>query len=81
MLHDLARQQKIIAEIRGSGLMIGIQLAQPCAAALKIALMQTGYLVGAVGANVIRLLPPLILDTADIPAFVAALGHALKEVC
>jgi predicted acetylornithine/succinylornithine family transaminase len=81
LLHDLAGQQPAIAELRGSGLMIGIQLAQPCAAALKNALMQAGYLVGSVGAHVIRLLPPLILDTAELPAFIAALEHALKEVC
>lgn len=79
-LQELASGQPAIAEIRGSGLMIGIQLAQPCAAAVKIALMQAGYLVGAVGAHVIRLLPPLILDAAEIPAFIAALDQVLEEV-
>ncbi|MDW7657948.1 MAG: acetylornithine transaminase [Bacillota bacterium] len=80
-LQDLARRQSAITEVRGAGLMVGIQLANPCAAAVKTALMQTGYLVGSVGAHVIRLLPPLILDAAEIPLFVTALDTALKEVC
>ena len=61
------------------GLMIGVELTSPCAAAIKTDLLQAGYLIGSVGDRIIRLLPPLILDPAEIPAFIAALGDALKS--
>ena len=68
-----------ISEVRGIGLMIGIELARPCAAAVKALLMDKGYLVGSVGDSVIRLLPPLILPKDTIAPFVSALHDAIKE--
>jgi predicted acetylornithine/succinylornithine family transaminase len=69
-----------ISEIRGVGLMIGIGLAQPLAVAVKNRLAERGFLVGSVGDTTIRLLPPLILQTGDLPPFLAALRQVLTEV-
>jgi acetylornithine/N-succinyldiaminopimelate aminotransferase len=75
----LPRLPQQIREVRGAGLMIGIELAKPCAAAVKNLMMDKGYLVGSVGESVIRLLPPLILPEDTIAPFAAALHDALKE--
>lgn len=51
-----------IREIRGKGLMIGIELETPCADLVKAALGK-GLLINVTADRVIRLLPPLIIDT------------------
>ena len=55
-----------IREIRGRGLMIGIELGGPCAHLVREA-MDAGVLINVTAGSVVRLLPPLILtdDEAD----------------
>ncbi len=48
-----------VTEVRGQGLMIGIELAKPCGDLVKLALDQ-GLLINVTADNVIRLLPPLV---------------------
>lgn len=79
-LRSLAASQPLIREVRGAGLMIGIELASPKAAAVKALMFEKGYLVGSVGESVIRLLPPLILPEDAIAPFVATLQDTLMEV-
>lgn len=50
-----------IREIRGKGLMIGIELQTPCAELVKAALAK-GLLINVTADRVVRLLPPLIID-------------------
>ncbi|MBC7765748.1 MAG: aspartate aminotransferase family protein [Hyphomonadaceae bacterium] len=68
-----------VAQVRGKGLMIGIQLTEPSAVQVKNALFEKGFLVGSVGTNVIRCLPPLIITQADIDAFVDAFTKIIEE--
>ena len=67
----------IITDIRGFGLMIGIQLGQDKALDVKNELFERGFLVGSVGVSVIRLLPPLIITRGDIDTFVEALEQVI----
>ena len=55
-----------LVEIRGQGLMIGIELAKPCGDLVKQA-AQAGLLISVTADSVVRLLPPLIMnqDEAD----------------
>jgi acetylornithine aminotransferase len=53
-----------VTEVRGQGLMIGIELAKPCGDLVKLALDQ-GLLINVTADNVIRLLPPLVFTQAD----------------
>jgi acetylornithine/N-succinyldiaminopimelate aminotransferase len=53
-----------IAEIRGQGLMIGIELSKPCGALVQQALEQ-GLLINVTSENVIRLLPPLVFTQEE----------------
>jgi acetylornithine aminotransferase len=67
-----------VADVRGSGLLLGIVLTGPVAADVKDALVQKGFLVNNAQPDVIRLAPPLILTTAQADAFLAALSEVLS---
>ena len=60
-----ARFPKVIAEVRGVGLMIGIECAVPNNE-LQAKLREKGLLTALAGGNVIRILPPLIIGEAEI---------------
>jgi acetylornithine/N-succinyldiaminopimelate aminotransferase len=53
-----------VKEIRGQGLMIGIELDKPCGDLVKQALAK-GLLINVTADNVIRLLPPLIMTQGE----------------
>jgi acetylornithine/N-succinyldiaminopimelate aminotransferase len=67
----------LVTGIRGSGLLVGITLAQPVAARATAAALDAGYIVNDVAPDVIRLAPPLILTTAQVDEFAAALPAIL----
>lgn len=74
------RFPEFIEEIRGRGLMIGIDFTEPCAAAVRDALLSRRVLVNATGPSTLRLLPPLILSTDDIDLFCARLAAVFSEL-
>jgi acetylornithine aminotransferase len=53
-----------ITEVRGMGLMIGIETAQPCGELVKQAL-DAGLIINVTADNVIRMLPPLVMNEAE----------------
>lgn len=61
-----------VVDIRGRGLMLGIELDRPCAALVGTAL-QTGLLINVTADRVIRLLPPLILERTEADLLVQQL--------
>jgi acetylornithine aminotransferase len=67
-----------VVEIRGQGLMIGIELAKPCGDLVKLAL-NNGLLVNVTADNVIRLLPPLIMSQAEAQLLVDGLCPLIKN--
>ncbi len=69
----------LIDHVRGAGLLLGIVLGRPLAGAVERALEQAGFLVNAIGPEVIRLAPPLIISDQDVSAFLRALPGALRS--
>lgn len=67
-----------IEEIRGTGLLIGIELDRPCAELVGKALEQ-GLLINVTADKVIRLLPPLILSDDEAKQLVDTLSNLIKE--
>jgi len=65
-----------IREVRGLGLMIGIELKDK-AGPVAQALMQEGVLVLLAGTTVLRLLPPLVITRAQVDRVVGALAKVL----
>jgi acetylornithine aminotransferase len=54
-----------VREIRGAGLMLGIELDRPCGELLRRAL-DAGLLISVTADSVVRLLPPLVIQPAEI---------------
>jgi acetylornithine and succinylornithine aminotransferases len=67
-----------VTEIRGQGLMLGIELAQPCGVLTQRA-ADKGLLISVTADNVIRLVPSLILTPADADEIVAVLAPLVRE--
>ncbi len=78
-LERLMSKTGAIAEVRGMGLLIGIECKEDIAVETKNALFEKGYLVGSIGPRVIRLAPPLILSKRDAAAFVSELSAFLDQ--
>ena len=77
----LARELSGVAgvrDIRGMGLMLGVELDRPCAEVVKMAL-DAGLVVNVTADKVIRLLPPLVLSEADARELVARLAPVVKQ--
>ncbi|KAI5916030.1 aspartate aminotransferase family protein [Thauera sp. 2A1] len=67
-----------IVDIRGRGLMIGIELDRPCGPLMARAAEQ-GLLISVTAERVVRLLPALVFSTADAQALVAALAALIRD--
>jgi acetylornithine/N-succinyldiaminopimelate aminotransferase len=80
-LTDLQRELPgLISDVRGRGLMLGIELSQPLVKQVAKALLMNGLVVGTSGESVIRLLPPLIVSAAQCEAAVQILAKTLSQV-
>ncbi len=77
-LEKLGKKTKKISEVRGKGLLIGIELTSDSSADVKMKLFEKGFLVSAIGANVIRIAPPLIINKTQINKFISALQDVLQ---
>ena len=64
--------------IRNLGLMIGIELDQPCGDLTKLALDE-GLLINVTADKVIRLLPPLVINEAEAKELVERLSQVIKN--
>jgi acetylornithine/LysW-gamma-L-lysine aminotransferase len=78
-LQELGRiESSKIREIRGLGLMLGIELKEKAGPYVH-QLMQKGVIVLLAGATVIRLLPPLVITQEEIDTVVTALKDVLSD--
>ena len=73
------RHPRIIAEIRGEGLLIGLKMAVPNTEMTAALLKERVLAVGA-GDNVVRLLPPLIIDDALVGEAVTRIDRACSHI-
>jgi acetylornithine/N-succinyldiaminopimelate aminotransferase len=69
------RHPKVVSEVRGEGLLIGVK-AVVSSADLVTALREQHLLTVGAGENVVRLLPPLIVTEAEIDEAVRRLDRA-----
>jgi acetylornithine/N-succinyldiaminopimelate aminotransferase len=66
-----------VVDIRGMGLMIGIELGQPCGELVRQAL-EAGLVINVTADNVVRLLPPLVMSEAEGRMVVERLAPLLR---
>ena len=69
-----------IKEVRGLGLMIGLEFDEPVVALRKKLLFEEKIFTGVTGTHVIRILPPLTLTQADASHFLEVFSLLLKNM-
>lgn len=89
-LKEIAEKEPLVGEVRGKGLMIGVELVKDSkktpaaeeAAKVKSLMKDKGFLIGVGGlyGNVVRLEPPLVILKQEIDFGIAALESAIREV-
>ncbi|MBA0048834.1 aminotransferase class III-fold pyridoxal phosphate-dependent enzyme [Mycobacteroides sp. LB1] len=95
-LNAIAAQSELVGEVRGAGLMLGVEIVDPdqpwpgdaaapapeLAGQIQSACLQHGLIVETGGqyGNVVRFLPPLTIEEADIAAALNAFDSALGAV-
>ena len=67
-----------VVEIRGQGLMLGIELDRPCGELLGQA-AEAGLLISVTADRVVRLVPPLILSLAEAAQIATILGRLIRQ--
>ena len=76
-LSELKKLDKeIIADVRGKGLMVGIELTKPGAEYVD-KLREAGFLINCTADKVLRFVPPLTITKSEIDQFVKALDEIL----
>jgi len=71
-------EQEYVKDIRGLGLLIGIELDRPCAELVNMALAR-GVLINVTAGNTIRLLPPLVMGEEDADYLVQIVTELVSE--
>lgn len=77
-LMEELRKMPRIKEVRGEGLMIGIEFAEPIKELRNKLLFEEKVFTGVAGTNTIRLLPPLCLSIDEAREFIARFGKLLN---
>lgn len=67
-----------VVDIRGEGMMIGVELDRPCGELVGIA-RDAGVLINVTADKVIRLVPPLIYGAAEVEALVDAVAGVVRN--
>jgi len=68
-----------VSEVRGEGLLIGLDLTSPSSAAVAATALAHGFIINNPTPDRIRLAPPLVLTQDDVSAFLAAWPAILDE--
>ncbi len=78
-LEEIKGKHTVIQEIRGKGLIIGLQLEAEVGNVLT-PLLEDGIIAGSAGPNTLRFAPPLIVETAEIDRAVGSLDRVLSQM-
>ena len=77
-LQDLQKKYSFIKDIRGLGLILGIELDRPGAPVVD-ACMERGFLINCTHEKVLRFIPPLIIGKEEIDLLVEVLDEVLGD--
>lgn len=77
-LKDSLRNCKHVVDIRGQGMLIGVELSSPCGELLETA-RNHGLLINIAAGNVVRLLPPLTLKETEADFIIQVTSKIINE--
>ena len=78
-LEELANKYDFIKEVRGQGLILGVEMMRPGSAVVK-AMMEKGFLINCTQEKVLRFIPPLIVEKEEIDLLVETLENVLDQL-
>lgn len=78
-LLKLAKERAIIKEIRGLGLMLGVELTETVAKEITLKVLSKGLVINNIGGNILRFLPPLCVTKGEIDIVLEVLDDCFKE--
>ncbi|MFO7461574.1 MAG: acetylornithine transaminase [Desulfatiglandales bacterium] len=76
-LEGLMKNHPCVREVRGLGLIVGLELDRPAAPIVE-ACLQKGFLINAAQEKVLRFVPPLIVSAAEIDRLIEVLDEVLN---
>lgn len=79
-LEVLAGRLDCVAAHRGKGLMQGLELSMPVGPVVKTALLEEHLVLISAGSQVIRFVPPLVIEKEDVDEMIVRLERAVKSV-
>ena len=79
-LEALAGRLDCVAAHRGKGLMQGLELSMPVGPVVKTALLEEHLVLISAGSQVIRFVPPLVIEKEDVDEMIVRLERAVKLV-
>lgn len=79
-LETLAGRLDCVAAHRGKGLMQGLELSMPVGPVVKTALLEEHLVLISAGSQVIRFVPPLVIEKEDVDEMIVRLERAVKSV-
>lgn len=79
-LDELARSYPSINEVRGKGLLLGVEFDKPVADIIKSALTDERLVLINAGSNVLRFIPPLIISKSDVDDALCRLKRVLEKI-
>jgi acetylornithine aminotransferase len=68
-----------VSEVRGRGLLLGIELTTPIAKKVAASMLEAGIIVNAANDQTIRIAPPLIVTLPQIEKFISIFKKVMKE--
>ncbi len=78
-LQELAGRHACIREVRGMGLMVGVELDKPCASVVE-ACIDKGFLINCAHEKVLRFVPPLVVGKEEIDMLCEVLDEVLGRI-
>lgn len=79
-LEELVEKYEIITDHRGIGLMQGLEISVAAAPVIKEALLTEKLVLISAGSNIIRFVPPLIIEKSDVDDMAERLGKVLEAI-
>ena len=79
-LDKLKKKYSVICDVRGSGLMVGLEFSEPAAARLVSEALEDGLIINKVSDYTLRFLPPLIVKKLHIDRLLKWLEHKIKDI-
>lgn len=69
-----------VAQVRGKGLMVGLEFAAPIAEQIVAAGLENGLVLNSIGHYILRFIPPLVCTKADVNILVEKLQRILEQL-